>query len=316
VSLEEKKRAYASGKLTKPAFMDAMHASHEALFEYARLLPATAIEKIEVTDGLVVMTFRESGVRLICDPADKRVAPIEAFNFGAYEKAEVDLSRALIEPGASILDVGANVGFYSLTFARLIPDVRICAFEPIPSTFDYLRRHVALNGVANVRIFDFGFSDREGRTTFYFYPEGSGNASLANLSAGPSVREVVCPLRRLDDFVRSEGIAVDFLKCDVEGAELLVFRGGVETLRTHRPIVLTEMLRKWSARFGYHPNEIIELLAGLGYRCFTIAGDRLRELARMDESTVETNFFFLHGEKHATKIARHAGPDDAARPSR
>jgi hypothetical protein len=62
------------------------------------------------------------------------------------------------------------------------------------------------------------------------------------------------------------------------------------------------MLRKWSARFGYHPNEIIQLLASLGYRCFYASQDRLIGLLAMDETTKATNFFFLHVDKHRKHI--------------
>jgi hypothetical protein len=64
------------------------------------------------------------------------------------------------------------------------------------------------------------------------------------------------------------------------------------------------MLRKWSAKFHYHPNEIIELLAGLGYRCFTVKAERLVKFAKMDEATLETNFFFLHNNQHAAEIGQ------------
>lgn len=61
------------------------------------------------------------------------------------------------------------------------------------------------------------------------------------------------------------------------------------------------MLRKWSARFDYHPNEIIELFAGLGYRCFVTEGGKLRKFAKMNDETKETNFF-LHEVAHAAQV--------------
>jgi hypothetical protein len=63
---------------------------------------------------------------------------------------------------------------------------------------------------------------------------------------------------------------------------------------------MTEMLRKWAAGFGYHPNDIIDLFAGLGYKCFD---STLKPFGRMDEATTETNFFFLHPDTHAAHIA-------------
>jgi hypothetical protein len=62
------------------------------------------------------------------------------------------------------------------------------------------------------------------------------------------------------------------------------------------------MLRKWSAKFNYHPNDIIELLNSIGYLCFTIREKNLKEFHLMDENTLDTNFIFLHKENHANQI--------------
>ena len=65
------------------------------------------------------------------------------------------------------------------------------------------------------------------------------------------------------------------------------------------------MLRKWTAKFNYHPNEIIKLFSDLGYRVFTVNREILVPFAAMDEDTVETNFFFLHPETHNNLINRY-----------
>jgi hypothetical protein len=95
---------------------------------------------------------------------------------------------------------------------------------------------------------------------------------------------------------------VDFIKCDVEGAEKFVFEGAVEMLRRDRPIVYTEMLRKWAAKFDYHPNQIIKFFADLGYLCYVVNDGFLQELKIMDDTTIQTNFFFLHTVNHRQKI--------------
>ena len=161
---------------------------------------------------------------------------------------------------------------------------------------------MGINNISNVQVFNFGFSNEEKEITFYYYPEGSGNASLANLSKSNNVEKISCYVRKLDNFVSEKNLKVDFIKCDVEGAELLVFKGGIETIKKHKPIILAEMLRKWSANFNYHPNAIIELLSDAGYRCFTAKGEKLIEFFTMDEQTLETTFFFLHSLKHRFKI--------------
>ena len=76
----------------------------------------------------------------------------------------------------------------------------------------------------------------------------------------------------------------------------LSFKGG-ELIEKHKPIILLELLRKWSARFNYHPNEVIELLRDHGYNSYVCAPDsKLSPIQLITEETIETNFFFVHAE--------------------
>ncbi len=302
MNLLKTKADFKDGKILKHDYIRAMHQSHRALFEFSELMRSTDVSKIEITDQGVIMTIRSTGVRFACDPQDQRIAPIEILNFDRYEESDALMMRQLVDPGQTMLDIGANFGWYSLNLAKWVPDLTIHAFEPIPKTYGYLQRNLELNDLKNIRIHNFGFSNQAEQKVFYFYPEGSGNASLANLSERPDVEEVVCQIRKLDEVVVKDNLAVDFIKCDVEGAELFVFQGGIETLRDQQPLVLTEMLRKWAAKFDYHPNQLIDLFTDIGYRCFTAENGRLNAFTRVNEDTTETNFFFLHTVRHANKI--------------
>jgi hypothetical protein len=97
------------------------------------------------------------------------------------------------------------------------------------------------------------------------------------------------------------------MKLDIEGGELAALEGAEEILASRHPIVFCEMLRKLAKPFGYHPNDIIRLMRGHGYECFRVEGIRLEPFASMDDSTTETNFFFLHGEGHRPVIGELAG---------
>jgi FkbM family methyltransferase len=302
MSLSEIKKRFAAGEITKSTYIDQMHELHRSLFDYSRFLRHTDIAKIEITDELVVMTSRATGVKIICDSDDKRIAPIEIINFGFYEKDEYSMIMRMVGENDVIFDIGANVGWYSINIAAAYPSSTVFAFEPIPKTFDYLVRNIHLNGVHNVRAQNIGLSNQEGVLTFFYYPTGSGNASSANLTDAVGVEEIKCHVSTLDRFASVQAPRVDFIKCDVEGAELLVFQGGLDVLRRFRPIVFTEMLRKWSAKFDYHPNEIIELFLKMGYRCFIAKQEGLVEFLSMDDETQETNFFFLHST-HTEKFA-------------
>ena len=88
------------------------------------------------------------------------------------------------------------------------------------------------------------------------------------------------------------------IKCDVEGSELFVFQGGIEILERDKPFIFTEMLRKWAAIFEYHPDDIINLLSSVGYRCFAYVDEKLEEFFCIKTETKPTNYFFLHKDKH------------------
>ena len=120
----------------------------------------------------------------------------------------------------------------------------------------------------------------------------------------PHVEKVTVNLVTLDSFVKENHIRkLDFIKCDVEGGEFNVLKGAKATLKNLKPIVMMELLRKWSEKFGYHPNEVITLFASFEYSCFAIQKNKLHKILEIDEDTIETNFLFLHEVKHQSHIS-------------
>ena len=304
MGIKSLKEDFKNNLINKADYIIQMHNYHKALFEYAEFIGSTDIQRIEISDGQVVTTSREHSIKMLCDPYDRRIAPIETLNFDNYEKTDCDMILQLVGDDQNIFDIGGNFGWYSLVIAKS-KKVRVFTFEPVPRTFGYLKQNVTLNGLDNIELFNFGFSDQEQQLDFYYYPEGSGNASIANLSDTEGVQSVVCKVKTLDGFTRENGNRIDFIKCDVEGAELLVFRGALESIQRDKPIIFAELLRKWAAKFNYHPNDVLNLLGDLGYRCFTVTGTNLVEIEEIDDRTIETNFFFLHQEKHLEHITTY-----------
>jgi hypothetical protein len=80
---------------------------------------------------------------------------------------------------------------------------------------------------------------------------------------------------------------------------LFAIRGGWETIRANRPVVFAELLRKWSAGFGYHPNEVIDMFKQESYQCFEVS-EHLHAIESIEEETVPTNFIFVPSEKLQT----------------
>jgi len=298
---------FQSGLIDKPEFIKRMFDEHHThLFDYANYLNKTNIKKIEIYEGLVIMTSRDRGIKIACSEGDYRTAPIEILNFFDYEKKDYAMVEKLINKDDNFFDIGANIGWYSINIGVARKNAKIFCFEPIPKTYKYLLNNIKLNSLNNIIAYNYGLSNQQGEFTFYYYQEGSGNASSVNLTGREDIKKVKCKVRTLDGYTTETGLQVDFIKCDVEGAELLVFQGGLETIKRDLPIVFSEILRKWSAKFNYNPNLIFKMFREIGYQAFTAENELLIRFEKMDELTVETNFFFLHTEKHADVIKRNS----------
>jgi FkbM family methyltransferase len=308
MTLSQLKARFEAGTLSKADFIREALALHGALFDYVDTVRNTDVREIQITrEGIRFIVDTDSLV-LYCPPGESRVAPIEIMNFARYEPAETRVMDLLVQDAASILDIGANIGWYSVRLARRNAQARVYAFEPMPTSHAYLQRNIAANAVGQqVTAFNHALSDSSGSFELFMSPAAGTNASLKNVSGAEDAKAVLCLSMTLDQWASNHGVAPDFIKCDVEGAELLVFKGGQATLAAHLPVVFTELLRKWSKPFGYHPNDVIALFAKLGYGCFAIGAQGTRSITTVTDETVETNYAFLHQERHARLISQLDG---------
>jgi FkbM family methyltransferase len=209
----------------------------------------------------------------------------------------------LIPESAVVFDIGANIGWYCNHIAATRINSTVFGFEPIPETFGLLSSNSALNELPNLQVRQMAFSEKPEELTFYFSPRQTGASSSKNITDNSEMVELKIKSTTVDDFMETNQTAgPDFIKCDVEGAELMVFRGAMRTIEKYQPVVFSEMLRKWSARFGYHPNDIISLFASLGYQCFFTEDSKLLRITEVTDDTAATNFFFLHPVKHEVYI--------------
>ena len=304
------KENYHSGNIDKASFVKEMYDFHRNLFDYPEALAGTNISGFKINRKGIVAEFIEPPVSMICPPGDMRMAPLEAFNFGDYEPDEIQsVCRIIKKIGGSdcyFFDIGANGGFYSLCLNAYFPGIKGIAFEPIPMTYATLLNNFDINKVSNIQALNFGLADKEGELLFYTYPSQSGASSMTrNVDTNDTI-EIRCKVAVLDDFCAKKMVSVDFIKCDVEGAELFVFKGAAKLISRDQPVVFTEMLRKWCSKYEYHPNDIIAFLDTLGYTCFIMSGDEIKEYNEVTEATTATNYIFMHREKHREIISAHS----------
>lgn len=304
MSIQEVKEKFRNGQISKPRFIDDIYPFHQVLSDFSRALKDTEIEQITISDNTVVMTSRKTdyhvgGIRFIVDSLDKRTVALEAFNFGTYEKEDSEMIYKLISPESHIIDIGANIGWYTLHIARMLTSGSIHCFEPIPETFQKLQDNIQINGLSNIVCNPIALSEKKQQLSFYYNPKQTGASSSRNITENDEVVKLELDSITLDDYVAMKQLTqIDFIKCDVEGAELFVFQGASHVLTTFKPVVFTEMLRKWAAKFGYHPNDIMQLFHNLGYEAYYVEDGSLNKITTITEETIPTNFFFLHTDKH------------------
>ena len=305
MTLSELRASFKAGSLNKQDFVSAAFQFHRHLFDYPAYLAGSNIASIEIVEAGVAVRFRSPAIRMWCKPGEARHTALTCLDFGDYESQELaammKLADLCLGGSKTFLDIGANVGFYSMAMAVAHPETTVHAFEPVPATFVELQRNLGLNALDSVQAHNIGLSDTPGELIFYFDPSVSGATSSAPLGDGFMTSELKCPVDTLDAFTARAGLSPDLIKCDVEGAELKVFLGARAVLSRCRPLIFSEMLRKWSARFLYQPNDLIDFFDQLGYACFKIHGSGLGRLETMTDETRETNFFFLHRETHIPK---------------
>ncbi|SDI27716.1 methyltransferase, FkbM family [Pseudomonas flavescens] len=299
----------ADGELDKQGYCAAINGHHAQLFDYPAFLAGTDVAGIQISAEGVTVSSARHGISMFVDAVDLHATPYALLGFGSYENDETAFLKSVFGEGEVFLDVGANLGWYSLVLGRQCPQGRIFAFEPIPSTVAVLERNIRLNRLTNVEPVAMGLFDRQDELGFFFAEDVSGATSLkmAGQDRGRApVREVRCRTTTLDAFCASRALQPSLIKIDVEGAELMVVQGGERTLQA-TPIILVELLRKWSRVFGYHPNDVFTHLAGHGYQAWAFVGDgsgKLQACAAVTEQTVQTNFVFLHPHKHAHVISQ------------
>lgn len=189
---------------------------------------------------------------------------------GAYEPELVSLLRTTLNPGMTVLDLGANIGYFSVIAAGLVGESgQVHAFEPMPQNIIRLRKNLAPFHWSAV--YPSAVGNVTGEVSIHYNEEEAGWASihdqhqLGNLPSSSIVSAV-----RLDDWVLNHPVnRIDFMKLDIEGSELDALLGARQTLSQFHPTVVAE------TKCGWNHDEIRQLLSATGYECRSFHGDAI-----------------------------------------
>jgi FkbM family methyltransferase len=195
---------------------------------------------------------------------------------GIYEPFQTSLVEQWIKPGDIVLDIGANIGYYTLIFARLAgTNGHIYAFEPEPNSFNILSENVAGNHYTNITLFQKAVSSEDRKVRFFSDPYSNLDHRLYPYNKkerGMSVDAV-----RLDSLPEFLDTKINFIKMDIQGAEYAALKGMTHLLENNpRVILICEFWPSGLEKFGTPPQDLFTLLIDLGFE--------LREIDEMEKT--------------------------------
>jgi len=190
---------------------------------------------------------------------------IHSYWLGSYEADKLKNFCEVVRKGQVVLDIGAHAGFYTLLASELVgPKGQVIAFEPFPKNIYFLKKHLEINRIQNVLVWEAAVGSMTGLSRFKVGSDGyTGSLS----SSG----EVCVSVVNLDDLVSDRLIPVpDVIKMDIEGGELEALTGAVDLLSYFHPVLFL------STHGAAIHNKCLELLTSVGYQITPLISDAQR----------------------------------------
>lgn len=190
---------------------------------------------------------------------------------GLWEPRATEVVRAIVKKGHVVLDVGANIGYFTVILSKLVgPEGKVYAFEPATKYYEILKRNLEENEISNCEVFKLGLSDRK-QTVGIFEDEAS--ATIHVPEGMPLGNRETISVVALSDFVREHRVKkIDFIKMDVDGHEPLIFQGAWDTLEQYNPVILTEVSQLHFLESGITAWDFYAELKRRGYNIYSEAG--------------------------------------------
>jgi FkbM family methyltransferase len=202
------------------------------------------------------------GHRMFLDSQDT----LELATREIYEPLETRLLLDRLKPGQTFVDIGANIGYYTLLAARQVgPTGRVYAFEPDEENFNLLQKNIQINGYQNVTLSPRAVSSQSGSAKLYLNPLNRGDHRLVDSGDGRAA--VAIEQIALDDYFNPLETLPHFIKMDIQGAESGALAGMKKILvRCPRVILVSEFGPEGLRRFGADPKDYLDALTQAGFK--------------------------------------------------
>jgi FkbM family methyltransferase len=189
---------------------------------------------------------------------------------GLYDYNEMNFLLRYLRPSDSFLDIGANVGIYTLLAASRIKCGSIYSFEVLPKNYNRLEENIQLNQLQQVKTYQIAISDFTGKISLNL-AEGD---SMPFITAATSDKTIQVNTDTLDNLLQNQPLAnLTLAKMDIEGAELLALQGAKSLLEQQRPKVWILEINEAVNNFGHQKEDVIDLLQSYGYGLYTYDAD-------------------------------------------
>lgn len=218
-----------------------------------------------------------------------------------YEFPTIKIFMKIIRNKSTFIDVGANIGYYSLIAAKVNPEIKVWAFEPMPSAFLFLKENISLNKMSdNITPVELAVAADKGEAEFFvtknpkalYLDHHIGGSSTTARAKDEYSKTINVKLESLDNFVKDNQIKkVDLMKLDTEATEDQVLAGSSHIIERDRPIILCEVL----------PGRIEEKLESFyrehNYKFFLPEENGLKPLGSLKGHSGEKDYYFVPEEK-------------------
>jgi FkbM family methyltransferase len=239
-----------------------------------------------LTPGGIVCLECE-GNTMYLDSRDRGVLP--RLIKGVHEMPGIRLFRKLVAPGMVVLDIGANIGYYTLVAAKLLRgEGRVHAFEPSPENYRLLVKNIEANGFTNVTAVPKAVAGENGRVELFLDGLNFGGPSLSRRNIPETAGSIFVEAVTLDAYLaQTSEPRVDLVKMDTQGTEGRILEGAARTLESSRPKIIMELWPFGLRNMGTDPLALLGRLRARGFRVHRILEDGDVAAAEDDAALLE-----------------------------
>jgi FkbM family methyltransferase len=240
------------------------------------------IYKIVNPKGIIIIPVK--GFKMYVNTQDKVIAKSLITN-GSWEEFETDLIFNILKQGDVVVDIGANIGYYTIIAAGIVgKEGKIFAFEPEPGNFELLSKNVTLNGFSNIHLQNKAISDKNGNVRLYLDKANLGAPSFSEKNIFIEKGNFIdVKTLTLDGYLEDSKFdqKLDFIKIDAEGAEGLIIKGAQKSLQDNNAIILMEFWPYGQKNIGTDPQKLLNTLSDLKYK-IKIIDDKNQSVRSID----------------------------------